>query len=262
MILNSLQRVLMVATIAAACVGSSNNAVAAQTAWPGGQWQPYPAPYGSKMDTEVSIPMSDGVTLIATVTYPTEPATGVRAEGKFPVLLAQNPYSQATLPGRTCDSLTAGALSGNEFFVTRGYIFVSVCTRGTGKSGGEFQYFGTGRVAQDGKEMVYWAADKLQSSNGSVGLIGCSYLGFTQLFTAALLPKNSPAVVDGLGRPVRTGRARAVRLPAERPLRPPRVWPDEAGRSDDRALPDRRRSVAPWGRHRQETFSLSGSTPG
>lgn len=191
MILNSLQRVLIVATIAAGCSGS-DDAFAGQTSWPGGKWEPYPAPYGSRMDTEVPIAMSDGVTLIATVTYPTEPATGVRAAGKFPVLLAQNPYSQATLAGRTCDSLTAGALSGNEFFVTRGYIFVSVCTRGTGKSGGGFQYFGTGRVAEDGKEMVYWAADKLVGSNGIVGLLGCSYLGFTQLFTAALLPKNSP----------------------------------------------------------------------
>ncbi len=173
----------------AACGGG---AATAQTSWPGGKWQPYPAPYGSRMETDVPIQMSDGVTLVATVTYPTEPATGVRATGKFPVILAQNPYSQATLPGRTCDSNTRGALSGDEFFVTRGYILVSVCTRGTGKSGGDFEYFGTGRVAQDGKELVYWAADKLDGSNGSIGLAGCSYLGFTQLFTAALLPKNSP----------------------------------------------------------------------
>ena len=76
--LKSLQLVLIAATIAAGC-GGSNDAVAAQTSWPGGKWQPYPAPYGSKMDTEVQIPMSDGVTLIATVTYPTEPASGMRS---------------------------------------------------------------------------------------------------------------------------------------------------------------------------------------
>ncbi len=164
----------------------------AQTSWPGGKWQPYPAKYGSMLIPEVSIPMSDGVNLIATVIYPTDLATGARAAGKFPVILAQNPYSQATKRGRTCDSNTRGVSPGNEFFVTRGYISVSVCTRGTGKSPGQYEYFGTGRVAQDGKEMVYWVADKLEGSNGIVGMAGCSYLGFTQLFTAALLPRNSP----------------------------------------------------------------------
>lgn len=166
--------------------------VSAQTAWPGGKWQPDPAHYGSQTVAEVPVRMSDGVELIATVLYPTDLATGARAAGRFPVILAQNPYSQAMNPGRTCESNTRGASPGNEFFVTRGYIYVSVCTRGTGKSGGEFEYFGTGRVAQDGKEMVYWAAEKLAGSNGMIGMAGCSYLGFTQLFTAALLPKGSP----------------------------------------------------------------------
>ena len=185
---------LTAAAIATGCGGGDGGGQpAVQSSWPGGKWQPYDAPYGFKMDTDVPVKMSDGVTLIATVTYPTDPATGVRAAGKFPVLLTQNPYSQATLTGRTCDSTPGGGLSGNEFFVTRGYIFVTVCIRATGKSGGDnFQYFGTGRVAQDGKEMVYWAAEQLQGSNGVVGLTGCSYLGFTQLFTAAILPKNSP----------------------------------------------------------------------
>ena len=41
--LKSLQLVLIAATIAAGC-GGSNDAVAAQTSWPGGKWQPYPAP--------------------------------------------------------------------------------------------------------------------------------------------------------------------------------------------------------------------------
>ena len=165
----------------------------AQASWPGGTWKPYPAAYGSTKVTHLPIKMSDGITLIAAVSYPTDLATGARAAGKFPVLLAQNPYSQALLADRTCDSLTGGRnLSGNDYFVTRGYIFVSVCARGTGTSGGDFEYFGTGRVAEDGKEMVYWAADKLEGSSGVIGLTGCSYLGFNQLFTAAVLPKNSP----------------------------------------------------------------------
>jgi predicted acyl esterase len=138
--------------------------------------------YGSTQVTDVPITMSDGVTLIADVGYPTDLITGRRAAGTFPVLLNQNPYfcfkPDATVPG--------------AYFVTRGYIFVKVCLRGSGRSGGNFEYFGTGRVAEDGKEMVYWAADRLDGSNGVVGLTGCSFHAFTQLFTVALLPKNSP----------------------------------------------------------------------
>lgn len=184
------QQFIRLAAVLFALCGAG--AAMAQTSWPGGKWQPYPARYGSTTIAEVPIRMSDGVTLVATVLYPTDLASGARAAGKFPVILAQNPYSLATAPGRTCESNTRGASPGNDFFVTRGYIFVSVCTRGTGKSGGAFEYFGTGRVARDGKEMVYWAAEKLEGSNGIIGMAGCSYLGFTQLFTAALLPKNSP----------------------------------------------------------------------
>ncbi len=181
-------RKLLMAALVIACVSSW-----AQESWPGGKWRPYLAVYGSTAVMHVPLVMSDGVTLVAAVTYPTNLANGARAAGKFPVLLAQNPYSQATLEGRTCDSLTGGRnQSGNDWYVARGYIFVSVCTRGTGKSGGTFDYFGTGRVAQDGKEMVYWAAEKLDGSNGAIGLTGCSYLGFNQLFTAAVLPKGSP----------------------------------------------------------------------
>ena len=43
MILKLHQLVLIAATIAAGG-GVSNDAVAAQTSWPGGKWQPYPAP--------------------------------------------------------------------------------------------------------------------------------------------------------------------------------------------------------------------------
>ncbi len=62
--------------------------------------------------------MDDGVILFANIGYPTDPATGQRAAGRFPVLLTQNPYVGPTQQP-------------DPFFVTRGYIFASVTVRGT-----------------------------------------------------------------------------------------------------------------------------------
>jgi len=45
-----------------------------------------------KLDSQLAVTMSDGVELKADVSYPTDPATGERAPGPFPVLLTQSPY--------------------------------------------------------------------------------------------------------------------------------------------------------------------------
>lgn len=122
--------------------------------------------------------MSDGVILRADVSYPTDPATGERATGTFPVLLTQTPY------------LGTPATQG-DYFVQRGYIFVTAYVRGTTTSGGDFLFF-SDRDAKDGAELVQWAATKLQNTNGTVGLWGGSYGGITQIFTVAELGPNSP----------------------------------------------------------------------
>jgi predicted acyl esterase len=131
---------------------------------------------------DVAIPMSDGVTLYANVGYPAD-AFGRRVAGTFPVLLSQNPYGAA-----------AGAP--NPYFVRRGYIYVTVDVRHTTprspapveKDG---QLFGP-RQTQDGVEAVDFVAHRLEGSNGKVGLVGCSFLGINQLFTAAAIGPNSP----------------------------------------------------------------------
>ncbi|MFG1959176.1 hypothetical protein [Nonomuraea sp. NPDC049028] len=57
----------------------------APTPWPGGRWEPGPARYGTTVVSDVPVRMDDGVTLTATVAYPTDPATERRASGRFPV---------------------------------------------------------------------------------------------------------------------------------------------------------------------------------
>ena len=145
-----------------------------------GSWQPEAASYGVSQPEDVSVKMDDGVTISTEVVYPTDPATGARATGDFPVLLTQNPYGSAQ-----SDPTTAG-----DYFVQRGYIYVASAIRGTGSSGGQVSWFGQ-RQGEDGAELVNWAAHSLSGSDGKVGLDGCSYLGVDQWFTAAAVGKDS-----------------------------------------------------------------------
>jgi hypothetical protein len=108
-----------------------------------GSWQPEPATYGVSAATTVSVRMDDGVLISTEVVYPTDPATGARATGNFPVLLTQNPYGT----GRS-DPTTAG-----DYFVRRGYVYVASAVRGTGASGGQASWFGQ-RQGRDGAELV------------------------------------------------------------------------------------------------------------
>jgi predicted acyl esterase len=154
------------------------------TAWPGGRWEPDAETYGMQLVAGVPVVMDDGVTLFADIGYPTDPSTGQRAAGKFPVLLAQNPYISAITPPP------------DIYFISRGYIYINATVRGTLNSeapnnGSLVNGLFSERQAKDGVELVQWAA-ALDGSNGVVGLTGCSQLGIDQVFTAAALPPSSP----------------------------------------------------------------------
>jgi predicted acyl esterase len=146
-----------------------------------GSWQPEPASYGVSQPVDIPVRMDDGVVITTEVVFPTDPATGARAAGSFPVLLTQNPYGTAR-----SDPTAVG-----DYFVQRGYIYVASAVRGTGTSGGQVSWFGA-RQGKDGAELVNWAARALSGSDGKVGLDGCSYLGVDQWFTAAAVGPDSP----------------------------------------------------------------------
>jgi predicted acyl esterase len=169
------------AQLAASPAGAAQSS--SGTSWPGGRWQPGPEAYGMETVSRVPVKMDDGVILPANIGYPTDPKTGKRAAGAFPVLVQQNPYLAGGDP--------------EKYFVNRGYIFVSVDVRGTNDSsapgGGPLkQELFSPRQARDGVEVVDWAAHQLSGSNGTVGLYGCSFLGIDQLFTAAAVGAGSP----------------------------------------------------------------------
>ena len=144
------------------------------------QWTDYdrPATYAVARDANVPIRMRDGVVLRANVDRPSEP-------GRYPVLVVQTPYNK--------DGVVNIALGGAfDYFVRRGYAVVTVDVRGTGASGGMWDSFGEAEQA-DGPEVVEWAAAQ-PWSNGKVGLMGPSYMGFNQLLTAARRPPHLKAI--------------------------------------------------------------------
>ncbi len=80
-----------------------------------------PPTYEKTVSQELAIPMSDGVRLGATVTFPSLGGS-TPAPGKFPVVVSITPYSRNGLGGAPDRSV----------FAARGIIGVTVDTRGTG----------------------------------------------------------------------------------------------------------------------------------
>jgi hypothetical protein len=114
----------------------------------------------------ISIPMADGVMLIADRYYPTAEPSGL------PLLITRTPY------GRQIE----GALA--RILAERGYQVLIVSCRSTFGSGGDWVPFRNERA--DGQAVLAWT-EKQPWFGGNVGLFGASYVGMTQW-----------AVIDGL----------------------------------------------------------------
>jgi len=181
--------VLVTALLFAAPVARAVQAAPSPTPYPGGTWSPPKATYGLSEDRGLHVRMSDGAELVVDVSYPTDPVSGKRASGPFPVILNQDLYS-GSYPNQIEAAVGQQAADGT-YFVNRGFIFVHLHDRGTGGSQGNQDAEMGPRIGLDGTEIAYWAANSnnVPGSNGTVGLEGCSALGFIQLPTLAALGK-------------------------------------------------------------------------
>lgn len=129
-------------------------------------------------DAAVSIAMRDGVKLKADVVRP-------EGDGKFPAILVRTPYGRAL-----------GALEG-VWWAKRGYVMVSQDVRGRGESEGVWTPFFNER--KDGYDTIDWIS-KQPWSDGNVGMIGGSYVGWVQWWAAVeahpalkcIIPQVSP----------------------------------------------------------------------
>jgi putative CocE/NonD family hydrolase len=116
--------------------------------------------------------------------------------GTYPVLLSRLPYNK-NLPAfshRYIDPIR---------FAMAGYVVIIQDVRGRFASEGKFDPFL--QEAKDGYDTVEWAA-RLPYANGSVGMFGLSYYGFTQLYAALEKPPSLKAIFPAMtGNDLRDG---------------------------------------------------------
>ena len=131
------------------------------------------------MDTDVAVPMRDGVVLRAIVMRP-------NATGRFPTLVYRTPYG------------AADAMEDYSTFtraVDRGYAVVLQDVRGRYRSDGEFDPYR--QEGRDGYDTIEWAAAQ-RWSTGDVGTFGLSYPGAVQWLAAVESPPHLKAMVPAM----------------------------------------------------------------
>ena len=153
------------------CSNGNGTTVLVQDGWeartPAGAWLAYapaePACPVRALGTFM-VPARDGVRLATDVYVPGN------AQGPVPVMLVRTPYDKTAAPW-------------NYFnFVRRGYALAVQDVRGRSASEGDF--LPCYHEVEDGDDTLNWLAGQ-EWSNGRVGMIGGSYLGYVQWCAAA-----------------------------------------------------------------------------
>jgi putative CocE/NonD family hydrolase len=132
------------------------------------------------IEFDVPAPMRDGTLLRANIVRP-------QAGGPYPVVLMRTPYGK--------DFAAVSPLLDSVRLARAGYIVVTQDTRGRFGSQGEWEPFRY--EADDGYDSVEWAA-RLSGCTGAVGMVGGSYVGFTQWAAAGQRPPSLRALVPAI----------------------------------------------------------------
>lgn len=133
-----------------------------------------------KIESNIAVPMRDGITLYADVYRPD-------GDGPFATILQRTPYDKSTaLTSTMLDPVKAAQA---------GFAVVIQDTRGRHTSEGEFYAFRDD--IKDGYDTVEWAAAQ-PWSNGKVGMYGASYVGATQWLAATSRPPHLVTIVPNV----------------------------------------------------------------
>ncbi len=140
----------------------------------------------SKTDFEVTrkmtmMPMRDGVKLATDLYFPSS-----GQKGKLPCILIRTPYKKES-----------SELDG-KFYAARGYAVAIQDVRGRYASEGEWKPFVN--EGQDGYDAVEWLAAQ-SWSNGRVGMVGGSYLGWVQFWAAVQKPPHLVTIIPNVVPP-------------------------------------------------------------
>ncbi|MET0627128.1 MAG: CocE/NonD family hydrolase [Acidimicrobiia bacterium] len=121
----------------------------------------------------------DGTLLSVNVSLP-----GPVSDGPYPTVVEYSGYDPSNPNGRP-----PGAAIAQLF----GFATVGVNLRGTGCSGGAWDYFEP-MQSLDGYDVIEAVAAQPWVAHGKVGMVGISYSGITQLFVAATRPPHLAAI--------------------------------------------------------------------
>jgi predicted acyl esterase len=156
-----------------------------------------PTGYGVKVECNVEITMRDGVKLRGDVYRPDGPGT-------YPVIMASAPYWRYwRVFWGVDDNGGVGWKYWNfeqanpEYWVPRGYIYISFNSRGFWDSEGRTSVLDYQEIV-DYYDAIEWAAVQ-PWSNGNIGLYGISYYALSQYGVAGLHPPHLKAIVPWEG---------------------------------------------------------------
>lgn len=135
--------------------------------------------YRVVVDTNVGVPMRDQVKLATDIYRPD-------TTGTFPVILVRTPYK------KDLNELQA------RYYARRGYVFAVQDCRGRFASAGVWRPFFN--EPRDGYDAIEWLAAQ-PWSNGKVGMIGGSYLGWVQWWAARELPPHLVTIIPNVSPP-------------------------------------------------------------
>jgi len=125
--------------------------------------------------------MRDGVRLSVDVFQP-------KRDGRFPAILIITPYSN-----------NPGYQGRGSWFAQRGYVVAVADSRGRNDSEGTWDPFSP-KHKTDGYDLVEWLAAQ-PWCDGRVGMMGLSYMGWVQWWTASQAPPSLCAIVPEVAPP-------------------------------------------------------------
>ena len=138
------------------------------------------------------VPMPDGTKIAVDIFIPTQGED----KNQFPVILSYTPYQRAHIDRKTGEISDLSSNSTSRFFLSKGYVLVAADMRGTGASTGWLLDF-MPEIWSDGKELVNWIANQ-SWSDGNVGMMGGSYVGWSQTATASQQPEALKCIMPAV----------------------------------------------------------------
>lgn len=140
------------------------------------------------------VEVRDGARLAMNVYRPAQ--DGVALETPMPVIFLFTPYRARYRTAEGSVSELSGRSMGALELLQAGYVIAEADVRGKGASFGSRRGFQDRTEAYDGHDLVQWLAAQ-PFSNGTVGMMGCSYLGGSTLHVASTAPPALKAIFVG-----------------------------------------------------------------